>query len=171
MSGCQQNLEALRRPVDETLDPTIALDGFKEITDTGITLRWKIETGDLRVKVRAPTTGWIAVGFNPSQMMKDANIIIGYVSNGTATIRDDYGISTISHESDITLGGRDDVRDKAGSESTGITEISFTIPLNSGDDYDRTLLAAMRYLVILAYGNQDNFTVQHSVRTIVQIQL
>jgi PKD repeat protein len=147
---------------------------YKEITSQGITLKWMVDGANLKVIVSAPTLGWVSAGFNPSQdNHKDANIIIGYVKSGTVYIQDNFGTAAFVHASDVSLGGTDNVTDATGTESSGVTEIGFTIPLDSGDPYDRALTPGQSYKVILAYGpnGADNFTSQHLGATIVTIQI
>jgi hypothetical protein len=146
---------------------------YSTATDKGITLKWKVEGETLKVKVSAPTTGWVAAGFDPSRMMKGANNIIGYVQEGKAEIRDDFGNGLFSHKADTELGGKDDITNRGGKEENGTTEISFTIPLNSGDDKDKPLSAEKTYKVILAAGanDADNFTSKHKKIGKVEIKL
>lgn len=139
---------------------------WQEITVDGFTLRWAtVESGNLAVQLNGPTTGWVAVGFDPSQMMLDANIIIGYVASGDVSIRDDWGWQTTSHRADTLLGGTHDVTIDNGFEEGGSTEIHFTIPLDSGDEYDKELQPGNTYNIILARSadGQDNFSAPHSV--------
>ncbi len=147
---------------------------WQELNVSGFTLRWAtVSTTELSVELSAPTTGWIAVGFDPTQAMQNANILIGYVASGVPEIRDDFGIALTSHAADTTLGGTNDFAIDGGSESGGTTEIQFTIPLNSGDQYDRVLEPGNTYTVILARGfdGADNFTSPHSEFTSAQIEL
>ncbi len=148
-------------------------DTLRTITESGITLQWKPESTQLYVKVIAPTTGWVSVGFDPTQGMKDANIIIGYVRNDTAYARDDYGSGPTTHASDISAGSTDDVVEIAGNETQGNTEISFKIPLDSGDSKDRPLTIGTSYNVILAYGQNDadNFDTYHKAKAVVNIKI
>jgi hypothetical protein len=147
-------------------------DDYNTKTVNNITLQWKTDTlGNLLVKVSATTVGWIAVGFDPTAGMQDANIIIGYVLNDTAHIRDDFGTGLHAHVADTTIGGTDDVSDKAGSEIGGVTEISFTIPLDSGDPRDRVLEIGQSYQVILALGADDAFDLPHTVRVTTEIDI
>lgn len=153
---------------------TAAAQEWQELTVDGFTLRWAtLEGGNLGVELTGPTTGWVAVGFDPDQMMQGANLIIGYVESGTPSLRDDWGVATTSHASDVSLGGSDDVTVDGGSESGGETTIEFTIPLDSGDDYDKPLSPGSTYPVILARGpdGADDFTTYHAFVTSAEIEI
>lgn len=145
--------------------------GFYSVTASGITLRYKIEDSSLHCQLSAPTSGWVAVGFNPSSMMLNANLIIGYVQENSAHIRDDWGISNTQHSADISLGGTSDVTLLGGSEASGISELEFLIPLNSGDQYDQIMIAGESYPIILAMGSADDFTSFHSAAAFASINL
>ncbi len=147
-------------------------DDYESITVNNITLQWKTDTlGNLLVKVSAPTVGWVAVGFDPTIGMQDANIIIGYVVNDTVHIRDDFGTELHAHAADTAFDGVDNVVSMTGVENAGTTEISFTIPLDSGDIRDRVLVVGQSYSVILAWGTDDSFDMPHTVRVVTEIEI
>ena len=145
--------------------------GYNEITSSKIILEWKVDGQDLEVIVTAPTKGWVAVGFDPSSLMKDANFILGYVDGNEVVVRDDFGNYFTSHASDDSLGGSTDVVVREGSESKNETMISFVIPLNSGDEYDKVLEEGASYVVLLAFGDKDDFTFRHRKRVKIKITL
>jgi hypothetical protein len=153
----------------------VALDlpeGFSSASGGGITLQWKVEGENLRVRMAAATMGWVAVGFDPSSRMKDSNIIIGYVGNGQVFLRDDFGTGQTSHGADRDLGGSDDISAADGAEENGQTWLSFAIPLDSGDPYDRALKPGNTYTVNLAAGRNDDFGTYHGTkRAAVSIRL
>ncbi len=155
----------------KTIRQSINRQGYNEITAEGITLQWKISGSLLEVVLTAPTDGWVAVGFDPTSLMKDANIIIGFVKDGIPEVRDDFGSWYTSHDPDESQGGTTDVVITKGSESGKKTELAFTLPLDSGDPLDRTLVKGNTYTVILAYGTVDDFTTRHKKRTKVGITL
>ncbi len=136
--------------------------GSSSVTAGDFTLNWTVEEKNATFTLEAPTTGWVAVGFNPTRMMQDANFIIGYVENGEAAIRDDFGNYFTSHDADHNLGGSDDILDFHGTESEGTTSLTFTIPLDSGDEYDQPLTPGEDLNLIFAYGNSDDFHSIHS---------
>ncbi len=150
-------------------------DGFSKVSAIGMDLKWKVEDEWLYVSVSAPTTGWVAVGFDPTGKMQDANIIIAYMKDSKLNIQDDYGSAPTRHQADGNIGGTLDVSEPAGSESNGKTEISFRIELDSGDKKDRPLKPGNSYKVILAHGKDgaDNFKSYHgrTSRTTIKIKL
>lgn len=145
--------------------PSDTPDGWNEYTLEGFTFEWLVEdsTASLRVRMTAPTTGWVAVGFDPSSFMNGANLILGYVEGGTPRVRDDFGTGLTSHEDDTVLGGTADAEALDGSESSGETLVEFRIPLDSGDEYDKVLTEGSSVTVIFARGayGADDFTSQH----------
>ena len=146
------------------VDPDPGDNGYTTVSAAGVTFSYKIVGDSLECVLSAATTGWVSVGFDPSSRMKDANFIIGYVSGGTATVRDDWGTASTSHAADTGLGGSSDVTVISGTETGGTTEITFRIPLNSGDQYDKPLSAGNTYRVILARGSSDSYGTGHSAR-------
>jgi hypothetical protein len=79
-------------------------DGTMEITtENGILMSWKVQGDSVTIRLRAKTSGWVAMGFDPTQAMRDANIIIGYVKDGRVLTRDDYGTDRGKHAADTKL--------------------------------------------------------------------
>jgi hypothetical protein len=146
---------------------------WETVTAAGITFKWRADSATLSCEVTAPTTGWVSVGFAPSKMMKDADIIIGYVSGTEVTIEDHFGTGIIAHKSDTALGGADNLTGKKGIERNDTTTIGFTMPLNSGDRNDKALEKGREYKIILAYGprGKDNAKSKHGKRGSAKIRL
>jgi hypothetical protein len=150
----------------------ISFEQLESVTVDGIELQWRTDDEYLYVNVIAPTTGWVSVGFDPTNQMADANILIGYVDDmGEVMVRDDFGTSSTSHASDESLGGFDDIEDYWGYEENGETFLRFQIPLDSGDMYDKVLVPGNTYTIILAYGSADNFTAIHTLATFTTLEL
>jgi hypothetical protein len=148
--------------------------GYETKTVEGITLSWKLnDTEDsLLVKLSATTVGMVLVGFDidPLSGLQDANIITGYVVGDTAYIQDNIGTGEEAYLPDTAFNGTDDVADKAGTENGG-TEITFTIPLDSGDPYDTVLEVGNSYLVFLAWTTNDSHVYAPEVYASTEIEL
>ena len=152
----------------ETLD-----SGFKQVETMDMAFQWKVDGDTLEVILESPESGWVAAGFDPDSIMKGANFIIGYVQNGEPQVKDHWGNSPIKHSDDEELGGSNDVTVIEGSEDENGTMLHFSIPLDSGDEYDKPLTAGETYKVLLAYSPSDDFVTQHSEdsRGSVEIEL
>lgn len=148
---------------------------WQSVNAAGVNFEYRVTEDGLNLEgiMSAQTTGWVSVGFNPTFMMRDANIIIGYDDAGIGFIRDDWGTGNTSHVADISLGGTDDVTLLDSSEIDGMTMIHFTIPLDSGDEYDQPLEIGETYPVLLARGpnGANNFTAYHAAAGNAQITL
>ncbi len=144
---------------------------YKTAEVKGIVFNWEIIDEKINIILSAPTNGWVAVGFNPSRMMKDANILIGYIKNGEVFMEDHFGAGNTKHRADIDLGGTEDITILGGSEEDDKTTLQFSIPLHSRDSNDRKLEEGEEYKVIFAYGRKDDFKSYHKLRTSLMITL
>jgi hypothetical protein len=146
-------------------DQTVTEDGGNMVVS------WKIEGDNITFTMKAKTTGWVAVGFNPTTMMKDANILIGRVKKGKAKVEDHFGISSIKHKKDKRARGKSNVSNVSGSEENGWTTLSFTIPLDSKDKADQPLDPKAETTLLLAYGKKDSFKDKHSFVKSLKVKL
>jgi hypothetical protein len=138
----------------------------------GMSFAWKVAGENLNVKLTAPTTGWVGIGFNPKDAMEGANYVLGYVKDGKVELRDDYGDSKRNHNEDVKLGGTSDLTVVGGEEKGKNTTVEFSIPLNSGDKYDSVLDPAGNTVVLLAYGgSRDSMRSKHKYRVNLNVNL
>ena len=142
------------------------------VTAEKMTFNWSVVGDQLAVKLTAPTKGWVAVGFNPSEKMKDSNIVIGYVKKGKVKIVDHFGTAATQHKGDKKVGGTDNVTVVGGSEEGDITTIEFSIPLNSGDEKDGAIDPTADTTVMLAFGtDRDSFRMKHKYHATMVVNL
>ncbi len=158
---------------EEAAGPVEADDGFMELVTEDVELRWRIDGSEIEFHVGGATTGWVAIGFNPSQAMADADYIIGYVSGTDVMVRDDFGVGMFAHNADTAIGGNDDLTLIDGEESDGFTRLRLRRPLAAGDEYDQALAAGDDIEVIWALGpdGADNFSSHHKARGSFTIRL
>jgi hypothetical protein len=141
-------------------DPFTPEGGWSSTEISGVDLAWRVSGSNLEVELTAGTTGWVAVGFDSGYHMENANIIIAYVGSGSIYVRDDYGTAENVHQSDSVLGGEQNAGDQSGSEAGEVTTVAFTIPLDSGDLWDKKLEEGHSYQIVVMYGadGADDFT-------------
>ncbi len=125
---------------------------------------WKTDPDTLYMALRGEATGWVAIGFEPTTAMKDADMLFGYVEDGNVVIFDMNSTGTFGpHPPDIDLGGTTDILAYGGSESDGVTIIEFSRLMNTGDTYDRTLTHGQTVKFIWGLANADSATFKHNI--------
>ena len=127
-------------------------------------IRWLSDDQYIYIGIRAKTTGWVAIGFDPTSGMKDADMVFGFLQGGEIVISDQFSTGTFGpHSPDTELGGTDDILEAGGKEEGGFTIIEFKRALDTGDQYDKALAEGV-IKIIWAYGPDDEITKKHAVR-------
>jgi hypothetical protein len=141
-----------------------AAKAAKVVTVGEFVLSYDLDGDMVDISLTYPTTGWVAVAFKPTRMMKDANIIIGYASDdGTSVVEDHFGVGMTRHKPDTEVGGGSHVEDGTCEEKDGSTTMSFSIPLDSGDERDCVLETGKQITIALAAGRRDSFSKHQTV--------
>jgi hypothetical protein len=132
---------------------------------------WKIEGQFLFIGIKAKTTGWVALGFNATSKLKDVDYVFGWVSNGKASVSDEYSEDYHGqHQTDVSLGGKVDLTEFGGQEDSSYTVIEFKRALVTGDAFDASISPG-DLSIIWAYASSDNISTAHSRRGYGQIHI
>ncbi|MCG9479837.1 MAG: hypothetical protein K9H14_06455 [Actinomycetia bacterium] len=177
LSGCaQQSPQLQSTDIDQYSIQDINIDGDISENEyryslndsaTGLTVYWSNDDSNVYLAIRYQEPGWVAVGFNPSFAMKDANIIMMAFQDRQAMVRDDYGTGNFSHQQDEQLGGTNDIVEYAATSES----FELVIPLDSQDQYDQELQPGNSYKLILSTGSSYDFDTKHSKRSTATISL
>jgi len=134
-------------------------------------LHWTNDNESIYIGMKAKTTGWVAMAVQPGSLMKDADMVLGFVKDGQTVIYDLFSPGDFGpHPPDTEQGGKNDILEFGGGEEGGFTTIEFKRALDTGDKYDKPL-ASGKNKIIWAYGSTDDFTRQHSNRGYGEITL
>jgi hypothetical protein len=150
------------------IDGVISLNEYsstKSFDGGDYQLFWEVtDSTNITIGIIGMTTGWVAIGFDPTTQMLDADIIFAWVeTNGTVVIFDTFSTgSTGPHPPDTDLGGSYDILSYNGSEDATSTTIEFSRLLSTGDqDYDKVIPSDGDIDIIWAYGTSDSFSQYH----------
>jgi hypothetical protein len=92
------------------------------------------------------------------------------VKNGKVRIEDHYGDRKRGHSPDKKLGGKNHVLNPEGMEEDGVTTISFSLALEAGDKWDKSIDPAKPSRIMVAYGTgRDSFKSGHKYRGVYDI--
>ncbi len=153
------------KPVDWKPDGVIADNEYTKMQQFGELAVYSRFDGDkVRMALKAKTNGYLAIGFEPSARMKDADIILGFVKDGKATVADMFSTGpTGPHPPDEQQGGKNDVTVFGGSNKDGVTIIEFERKLDTGDSRDKVIKSGDNK-IIWAISEEAAFSGKHAKR-------
>ncbi len=116
------------------------------------------QEGDFLVmELRAPTTGWLGIGFNQENSIVHSDLLLFHVVDGKAESTDLYVKGIGNPKTDKSLGGSHDIEILDFSEGENETYIKFRRPRKGKDAYDYRLKNEEAFWLILAYSTHDEF--------------
>jgi hypothetical protein len=125
---------------------------------------WRTDDDHLYMALRGETTGWMAIGFDPREWKKGADVVIGRVDGKEAVVEDQYIIDFFGpHFPDVELGGTDDILESGGLEKDGATVIEFKRRLKTGDDFDRAITPGEDLSIIWSISRSQDLKEIHDV--------
>ncbi len=160
------------QPAEWSADGIISDGEYTKVAAYGdYEIHWTSDGNYIYIGMKAKTSGWLAVGTQPGTTMKDADMVLGFVSDGKATVYDLYSTGDFGpHPPDTELGGTNDILEFGGKEMGGYTTIEFKRLLDTGDKYDRPFSVGSNK-IIWSYGSDDQLTIKHVNRGIGELDL
>ncbi len=126
-------------------------------------LSWKIDDEHIYMALNGSSRGWLAIGFEPSEWMKDADIILGFVGTN-AKVLDEYSTGNYGpHIDDLMLGGTDDILEYGGKGYEKYTIIEFKRRLDTGDRFDKILQPGKKISIIWAISESKDPSIKHNI--------
>jgi hypothetical protein len=166
-------VSSVPQPVAWSADGVISSSGeYTNINTYGdYEINWTSDEKYIYIGLKVKTSGWVALGIQPGLMMKDADIILGDISDGKVAVYDQFSTGNFGpHLSDTELGGINDILEFGGTETGGYTTIEFKRALDTGDEYDHPLLKGVNK-IIWAYGSDDQSKIKHVSRGYGELDL
>lgn len=142
-----------------------------EITKNGMTVRWAPTADSIRFELQAPTTGWLAIGFNQSSELTGNWLLMARVINGRAEVVEHHTLAPGNYQPIAQLGEAQVVQCVSGSETKGATTLAFSLPRNAAGRYQKSLASGSSWQMLLAYSRSDDFQHHSVMRTTTQLTL
>jgi hypothetical protein len=125
---------------------------------------WRNDDEYLYLAMNGSTDGWLAIGFEPLEWMKNADMIVASVQEGKAVALDEYCTGNYGpHLEDTMLGGTDDIAEFAGNQKDGQTVIELKRKLDTGDKFDKQFSPGQAISMIWALSDRQNPSFKHNV--------
>jgi hypothetical protein len=125
---------------------------------------WKNDAQFLYMAIAGNTTGWVSVGLEPEEWMKNADMILGFVDNGKAIVLDEFSTGNYGpHVPDVQLGGTNDILEFGGAEQNGRTTVEFKRKMDTGDKFDKAFTPGQKVSIIWAMADKDADSQKHNI--------
>lgn len=141
---------------------------MKELNKNDMTVRYSHRGDTVSFQLSAPTTGWVAIGFNEYQRMEGSHLIMCRIINGIPEVIEHYTSQPGRYKPIIKLGGKNAITNISGTQDNNNTSISFNITTNPIDQYHKDLSTDKEYYIILAYSQSDDFQHHSIMRTTIK---
>ncbi len=143
----------------------------KSVSKSNMTVSWFYLDERVYFKVIAPTKGWVTIGFNTTDDISGAHLIMGHVVNGQPNVVEHYTLSPGNYKSLERLGAGSQVQHISGWEKSNETTIVFSLPIKAVSKYRKDLNQGSEHTMILAYSLHDDFQHHSIMRTSEKIIL
>ena len=129
-----------------------------------LVVSWKNDHENLYLALNGSTDAWLAIGFDPLEWMKNADIILASVQGGKPVVLDEYCTGNYGpHIEDNMLGGSDDILESGGSKSAGRTIIELKRRLDTGDRFDKAFSPGGMVSMIWALSSSSDISLKHNI--------
>ena len=134
-------------------------------------LSWTVDGDIIHLAIEAHTTGWIALGLEPTLLMQDADLILGWWNSTTDfQVVDAYSTGqTGPHPPDTEIGGSYDILTWLASQSDGWTRIELTRRLDTGDPRDHVIRTNGTMSVMWAVSDTRDYEAKHAQRGLAEV--
>ena len=127
-------------------------------------ISWKNDPEYLYLALNGSTDGWLAIGFEPQEWMKNSDIILASVQGSKATVLDEYCTGNYGpHIEDTVLGGTNDITEFGGSKGAGRTVVELKRKLDTGDKFDKAFSPGQAISIIWALSQNSDISLKHNV--------
>ncbi len=127
-------------------------------------ISWRNNQEYLYLALNGSTDGWLAIGFEPLEWMKNADIVMASVQPDKAVAKDEYCTGNYGpHIEDTMLGGTDDILEFAGKKVAGRTVFELKRRLDTGDKFDKAFSPGQAISIIWALSNNPDLNFKHNV--------
>lgn len=121
-----------------------------------VRFRWKHRSARIFGSMRAPTNGWVAVGFNDKPQLKGTRFVIGDVSASPIKVEEHIALVP-DHQTVQKLDIEPALNNVSGQNDSGTSRLEFSLPHEFRDKPNLVLRPGSYIHLMLAWSHQGNF--------------
>ncbi|MEM9397937.1 MAG: DOMON domain-containing protein [Pseudomonadota bacterium] len=140
-----------------------------EVAD--IQVDWKHRNGDIEFTIVAPTSGWVALGFNDVNSIVGAELIMANVKDGEAHAKHFYVVGPGNPKPVKSLGRESIVLDVEGEIANGTISMKLLLEDEIAGRAPLTLKSGENVFLIVAYSVSPDFDHHSRIREHISVKL
>lgn len=144
---------------------------MNQVYEKNMKVIWEYKDNRIYFEMTAPTSGWLAIGFNTTADMTGAYLIMGHLVHNRAEVVEHYTQSPGNYKPFSQLNTPSAVQDITGNEESNQTRLRFSLPIFAQNKYARPLTKGSEYTLTLAYSREDDFQHHSMMRTAIHVKL
>ncbi len=137
----------------------------------GMVVQWHYQAEQLIIDATAPDIGWVGIGFNVTDDISKASLIMAGVDRGKTYLSERFVIGPGQHQTVKALGGAEVVKLILAETNDQSTHIRFSIPVNAVDRFHYSLLPGQAIYLICAFSMEDDLQHHSRMRQHLKIKL
>ncbi len=135
----------------------------------GMEVKWSRDGEYLEFELKAPSEGWLAIGFNQHDQLSGTHLIMVHQNKeGVFALSDRYIKAPGEHVSVKELGGQAHAQLIHAERKNGQTTALLKVRLKAKDQWHQHLEAGKKYHLLMAYSQSDDLYHHSLFRTSVQ---
>jgi DOMON domain len=144
---------------------------MKQIEVNKMIIKWESKSNELTFEVFAPTTGWVAIGFNSENNIVGTNLIMGASIDNNSMVEEQYVVAAGVHKPIALAGGEVAISDYRCIEDKKGTTLKFSISQKQLDKFHYSLTEGTKIWLVCAYSQEDDFNHHSIMRQHVEVTL
>lgn len=128
----------------------------RQISADGVTFEWHHKNGRLFGTLSAPTSGWIAVGFNNQEKLSGTRFVIAAVSQNDVHAEEHIAVVP-NHPKVQDMGLAPGLSDLLGALQIGQSKLWFSLPHRFSDTENPVLEPGHKTFLMLAWSRAPEF--------------
>ncbi len=145
--------------------------GANPIDVGGMHIAWSHGNGAITFDVNAPTTGWVAVGFNETDSIVGADLVLMRIVDGKVEVQNSFVVAAGDYRPVGEVGGVSIVLSTEGGLSDGRIAMRVVLDTRGAAPHHYALGPGSEIVLIAAYSVSPDFRHHSRMRRHVRVRL
>lgn len=143
----------------------------KQVRKNGMTVHWKYQNDRIVFSMSAPTTGWMAIGFNQSDNLTGSYFLMGRIEGDQGAVIEYHTYAPGDYRPIFTDQNKSQVQVLSCKEFEKSSTITFSLPIHQNHDLGQDLTQNKHLVMHIAFSRSKDFSHHSMMRTSLSVKL